>query len=53
MFNICKIHLFFCVVFQFLIFVIVWFIVLNCIRFCVAWFFIFVITVSVCFRCLG
>jgi hypothetical protein len=43
MFNICKIHLLFCVVFQFFIFVIVWFFVLNCRHCSVAWFFIFVI----------
>jgi hypothetical protein len=45
--NICKIYLLFYVVFQFLIFVIVWFFVLNCRRCCVAWFFIFVIDMLV------
>jgi hypothetical protein len=47
MFNICKINLLFCVVFQFLIFVIVLFFVLNCRCCCVAWSFIFVIDMLV------
>jgi hypothetical protein len=37
MWNICKIHLLFCVVFQFLIFVIVCFFVLNSCKSMIAW----------------